>query len=91
LILCSDCLYSSASVMPLLSVLEKVIIIQWVSSELFIIVYFKLSNPSKSTIILLVNEMRTAFDEFTYLARRSETFEAYFTVIFLKYKYMDFF
>jgi hypothetical protein len=28
LILCSDCLYSSASVMPLLSVLEKVIIIQ---------------------------------------------------------------
>ena len=34
----------------------------------------------KGVLVLIVNEMRTAFDEFTYLARRREGFVVDFKV-----------
>jgi len=35
-----------------------------------ILTCYQLSNSVRGLLVLLVNEMRTAYDEFTYLARR---------------------
>ena len=52
LIVCSDCCYSTISIIPLINVLQLL--------------------STNSTAILLVNEQRTALDEFLTLARKHE-------------------
>eukprot|EP01038_Epipyxis_sp_PR26KG_P005780 gene5780-7978_t len=56
LIICSDCLYNSSSIFPLIDVLDLI------------------TGPN--TIIVICNEMRTSFEEFTYLIRRKDNFRA---------------
>lgn len=60
-IVCSDCLYSSDSVLRLLDVLTG------------------LASPH--TVVVLCNEMRTAFDEFTYLAGQHSEYSMSFREI----------
>jgi hypothetical protein len=74
-IVCSDCLYSSASIEPLIETLEFVSIIVPECDIPHTHSHFcVLQLIGSRAQVLLVNEMRTALEEFLYLSRRRTMF-----------------
>lgn len=65
-VICSDCLYSSPAVPPLLSLLDSIALRErQVSMEA---TNQENTNKSVSVQVLLVNELRSALEEFLYFA-----------------------
>lgn len=91
IIVCSDCLYNSATVVPLLNVLEKVRMIFCLLMRFLINCYFfSRQHITDFAVVLLVNEMRTALEEFLYLARRSITHQVTIQVFVLFFNVLAF-